>query len=248
MHGDEQRAEGGSERERLERLVAAQQPTGRRGRGLLLDRLCATAVAELDLCAAAVSHPPTDGTHLVAAASDDAARRLEELQFDVGEGPTHDACRERRPVLVPSLDDRALQRWPGFVQAAASVGVAAVFTFPLHVGAALLGALALYRATAGGLSGAEVRTALTLADLTVEAMIDLTLDDDTDAPPFVDALDGQAHVYQAQGIVMVQLGVSLTEALALMRGRAHAEGLSLADLSRAIIDGTASFGQDGTAP
>ncbi len=53
------------------------------------------------------------------------------------------------------------------------------------------------------------------------------------------ALDGQAHVYQAQGMVMVELGVSLAEALARMRAHAWSTGQDLTTLAGEIVAGRA---------
>ncbi len=45
------------------------------------------------------------------------------------------------------------------------------------------------------------------------------------------------HIYQAQGMTMVDLGVSLPEALARMRAHAYATDQDLADLATDIIAG-----------
>jgi hypothetical protein len=47
----------------------------------------------------------------------------------------------------------------------------------------------------------------------------------------------RAEVHQAQGMVMVVLGVSLAEALLLMRARAFALGRPLADLAGDVLSG-----------
>ena len=45
------------------------------------------------------------------------------------------------------------------------------------------------------------------------------------------------HIYQAQGMTMVDLGVPLPEALARMRAHAYATDQDLADLATDIIAG-----------
>ncbi len=57
-------------------------------------------------------------------------------------------------------------------------------------------------------------------------------------------LDGslnRTEVHQAQGMVMVFLGLSLAEALVLMRARAFATGRSLTELARDVV-----FGRGGS--
>ena len=45
------------------------------------------------------------------------------------------------------------------------------------------------------------------------------------------------EVYQAQGMVMVDLGVSLTEAMALLRAHAFTLGRPLGDVARDVVTG-----------
>ena len=52
-----------------------------------------------------------------------------DLQFSVGEDPSIDAHRSRRPVLEPDLP--AAARWPAFAPQAIAAGAAAVFALPL---------------------------------------------------------------------------------------------------------------------
>ena len=46
------------------------------------------------------------------AASDALAARLDELQFDLGEGPCWDALKYSRPILEPDLQNRRSSTWP----------------------------------------------------------------------------------------------------------------------------------------
>jgi hypothetical protein len=55
---------------------------------------------DLALLGAVVTLMPGIGAQAISAASSPAARKVEEAQFDAGEGPTRDAFAARRPVLV----------------------------------------------------------------------------------------------------------------------------------------------------
>jgi hypothetical protein len=111
------------------------------------------------------------------AASDDLARRLEELQEEMDEGPCMLASASREAVSVPDLqhDDR----FPRFSARAIDQGVAAAFAFPLRAGDNQFGALDLYQTTAGPLSEEAMVAAQTLADvaaaylLNAKARVDL---------------------------------------------------------------------------
>ncbi|MDP1793426.1 MAG: GAF domain-containing protein, partial [Acidimicrobiales bacterium] len=64
---------------------------------------------------------------------------IEQLQYELGEGPCVDAYHHDRPVLEPNLADPKVLRWPAFASTAVDAGVEAIFGFPLKVGAARLG-------------------------------------------------------------------------------------------------------------
>ena len=53
----------------------------------------------------------------------------------------------------------------------------------------------------------------------------------------LDMLTPALEVYQAQGMVMVDLGVGLAEALVRLRAHAFLEGRPLADVARDVVAG-----------
>jgi hypothetical protein len=203
------------------------------------------AVDELRVSGAVVSlmTPVVSGqdqSGAIAAASSDAARSVEEIEFSVGEGPGTDAFRTSRPVLTPDLE-RAFARWPGYVPAALATGLRATFAFPLLVGAARFGVLHLHSPQVRTLSGDDTATSLLLAELATESVLDVYSPQDGHVvPPDLPPLDQDDHrdeVYQAQGMVMVQLGTSLEGALARMRGHAFATDQRLAQVAADILAG-----------
>jgi hypothetical protein len=200
-----------------------------------LHEVCVTAARTLSAAGAGVSVMTRDGAHSMAAASDAGAARLEEMQFTFGEGPCIDAFATRRAVLVPDLSDDAVRRWPAYAPAVRDIGIRAVFAFPIQVGPARLGVLDVFRNRAGALTTREVRQALTIVDRTVAALLDGT----ADAPAGSDGLDGalehRAELFQAQGMVMVQLGVTVIEAMVHIRAHAYAENRRLGDVAADIV-------------
>jgi len=209
-------------------------------------RLCNAAVGALSASGAGVSLMAEDGGRGVAAASDPASARIEELQFVLGEGPCIDAFASRRPVLVPDLTDRTTNRWPAYISAAHDEGVRAVFAFPLQVGAARLGVLDVFRARAGPLSGDELRQAFAFTDLAVRTLLDAQDDaaPGSAADGFDEAIEHSAELFQAQGMVMVQLGVSLAEALVRIRAHTYAENRRLNDVAHDIVARRLRFDPD----
>ncbi|MEV8505039.1 GAF and ANTAR domain-containing protein [Actinoplanes sp. NPDC051475] len=224
----------------VRRLVAA---TTRQGisTDAFLRHVCQTATHALSASGVGISVMTDDGTRGVCAASDPISERVEELQFIMGEGPCIDAFTTGRPVLVADLGGGAANRWPGYAPAALQDGVRAVFAFPLQVGAARLGILDVFRQRVGPLTEMELPLALTFADVTVEALLDRQRDaggvavDGMAADSVALDVGRRAELFQAQGMVMVQLGVSISEALSRMRAYAYAENRRLDDVARDVV-------------
>jgi signal transduction histidine kinase len=129
----------------------------------ILDHLVRRIVDILPIDAAGVSLiSPTTRPHLIAG-SDESAVRYEQLQTALGEGPCLAAYDTNEAISVPDLtrDDR----FPRFAESARTEGLVAVFTFPLRNDDRCLGALDLYRTTAGVLDERDMVTAQTLADV-----------------------------------------------------------------------------------
>ena len=177
------------------------------------------------------------------AATDVPALRLEDLQFTLGEGPCVDASRSGRPVLQPDLAATAPRRWPGFAGGALAAGVAAVFAFPLRVGAIRVGVLDLYRAAPGALSAQALREALSFADAATLLLLYLQTRAPGDelAPEALAVLDDRAEVHQATGVVSVQAGVRVAEALVMLRARAYADQRPVGDVAHDVLAGTVDF-------
>ena len=175
--------------------------------------------------------------------SDAVSGLIEELQYTLGEGPCVDAHRWGRPVLEPDLVSPAVVRWPAFAPEAVAGGVGAVFGFPLNVGAIRLGALNLYRATAGPLGDEQHADALVVAGVIARTILSMQ----ADSPPGVLAtqLDSAANlrlvVHQASGMVSVQLGITVSDALIRLRGYAFRNGLPIDEVASLFIERTLSF-------
>jgi hypothetical protein len=204
-----------------------------------LEQLCQTVTTDLALTGAAVNLMSPAGSEAVVAASDERSRDVDELQFSTGEGPCHEAFAARRPVLTPDLRAVTDGRWPAYSSAARESGVAAVFAFPLNIGAVVLGVLDVYADLPGSLSHQQVATALTSAQVATEIILDghLVSSDGRLGHDLSNAFEHRAEIYQAQGMVVVDLGVDAAEALARMRAHAFGNEIPLLDLARDIISG-----------
>jgi hypothetical protein len=202
--------------------------------------LCGAAVRALPVKGASVSVMVPAGHRGTVHATDPTAAAIDEWQFTLGEGPAVDAFGDGRPVLVADLQDPALpygRWWPAFTPAALDAGVRAVYALPQQLGAIRLGAFTLYHDEPGALSPAHLARALQIADTTAIALLHLGHGAPGPAGSG-QAADGQlyrAEVYQASGIIRVQLGVSLEEAMIRLRAFAFAEGRPVGDVARDVV-------------
>ncbi len=135
----------------------------------ILDHLVDRIVDMLPIDAAGVTLISSGAHPHYMAASDDSAHRFEQLQTELNEGPCVSAYQSGTPVFVPDLHTE--DRFPTFGPRALAVGLVAVFTFPLRHGQQQLGALDLYRTTAGTLPAEAVAAAQTLADVAAAYLI-----------------------------------------------------------------------------
>jgi GAF domain len=161
---------------------------------------------------------------------------IEELQYTLGEGPCVDAYQHDMVVAEPDLADAATRRWVAFTPPALEAGVRAVFGFPMRSGAVRLGALNLYRDRSGPLTDGQHADALVLAEVAARWVLEAQ----AGAPPGAVAqeletgADFHFVVHNAAGIVSVQQGISVTEALIRLRAYAFSHDRLLADVAEDV--------------
>ncbi len=211
----------------------------------LVGQVCLACVEQVPVAGAAVSLTGSLGHRDTIYASDRVVAALEDLEFTLGEGPGLDAVRAHQPVLVGDvLDPResAGGRWPAFSPAAAEAGARAVFAFPLDAGPGHFGTLLMYREQPGELSSTQRTRAVRFSRTASFAALDLVRKLAVDgAPPDghdpdADGVFHRSQVYQASGMVMVQLGVNIEEALIRIRAHAFAAGRELAEVAHDIVE------------
>jgi hypothetical protein len=223
-----------------EQLLAAVD--GRRGVDAA-DRLCDACVVLFDLDAAAISLIFDGAASGTLGSSGDAARRYDELQFTLGEGPCLDSIAQRSPVLVVDLADAADRRWPAFGPAMLAHNIRGVYAMPLVVAGEYVGALDLFRHQPGHLASDHLAGAVVAAELAGIPLLDLleadlqaaVADPKSDAWTELNALS-RAEVSQATGMLVAQLEIEPAEALVRLRAHAYATGRSATDVARDILD------------
>lgn len=211
--------------------------------------LCEPFLAVLPVGGASLSVLAGSAGQSTVCASDDTAARLDELQFDLGEGPCWDAMATRLPVLQPDLAT-AGATWPMFTSAvqhdAIGDSVRSVYAFPLFVGSLDLGALDLYSSSNVPLERKQVTDATKLASLAAWQVLRRILSDQGGDELDTPSTHNRREVHQATGMVLAQLDISATEAALLLRAHAFSSGRSVAEVANDVIEGRIDFTVDGT--
>jgi len=180
--------------------------------------------------------------------SDLTAARLDELQFDLGEGPCWDAASSRRPVLHPRLRATGSASWPLFTRAVhddpLGESVEAVFAFPLYVGSLDIGAVDLYSSSTTPLESTQVGYATELATLASWQVLRRMLSEQDSEQPEQPGANNRREVHQATGMVLAQLGISADDAALLLRAHAFSSGRSVAEVANDIVERRLDFGPD----
>ena len=222
--------------ERDERLRRIADALGDGDPASLIDRLCPVCVDLVGMTGAGVTVRGPDLASSLCA-SGPAAALLEELSLSFGEGPAVDAHARGVPVAEPDLANPVVPRWPIFRPQAVEAGAEAMFAFPLRIGAVRLGSLMVYRDRPGRLSDAQHRDALAMSGVAMDVVLATQAQAGGGGLGMgLQALSGsRAEVHQAAGMVSVQAGVSVAEALLLLRARAYADERPLMDIARDVV-------------
>jgi hypothetical protein len=218
----------------------------RRDGGLDTQQLCAVCAEVTGAAGAGIMLMSGDVPRGSLCSTDAVSALIEQLQYDLGEGPCVDAYQQGWPVAEADLAAPDVTRWLAFTGPAVEAGARAVFGFPMQVGAVRLGALNLYLDRRGPLTDEQHADALVLADIAAHTVLMLQ----ADAPPGTVSAELEAHadfqyvVHQASGMVAAQLDVSVGQALIRMRAHAFGNDRALADVARDVVERRLRFDAD----
>jgi hypothetical protein len=207
-------------------------------------RLCLACVDALEVSGAGITLMTGTGAGPVCS-SDPRTASMEDLQFTLGEGPCNDAFGTRAPVAAPDLGFDAAGRWPAFVDSAVSVGIGAVFAYPLQARHTRVGVLTIYQDRPGSLTDGQSEIAEELAEVLATTVLTMVRTR-TIAPALDDAVAHRAEVHQATGMVAAQLDVSPPEALARIRAHAYAQDRSFGEVAADVVGRRLRLTDDGS--
>jgi hypothetical protein len=171
--------------------------------------------------------------------SDGVSEAVEQMEYTLGEGPCVSAFRSKTPVFDADLADEETTSWPQFRRGALAAGIQAAFGFPLLIERICIGALNLYHDHPGALTDNQVADALVVANFASRSVLAWQ----ADAPPgtlawqLERAPQHKVEVHQASGRISVQVGVSLEDALVLLRAYAFSHDRPIIDVAADVAAG-----------
>ena len=212
-------------------------------RALAENPLCRPFLASLPISGASVAVIASSGVHLSLCSSDAIAARIDELQFELGEGPQWAAARSGRLVMVADVASAGHDEWPVLGAALVELPVRAIFCVPIQMGAVTVGVATLYSETPRVLDADQQFAALAIASAIAGAVVHQAVSSATDDRDLESATAPalRREVHQATGMILVQLDTSATDAYSRLQAYAFANGRTVQAVAHDVVTGLFSF-------
>jgi GAF domain-containing protein len=195
-----------------------------------LDRAVQMATDMIDHCDFAgisMVHPQGIDTP---AASHETLRRIDELQFELGEGPCLDALRQSDVITVTDLaEDPRWPRWGPHI--AGELDIHSSMSFRLFTDGEIMGALNLYATEVGAFTHDDVLDGLILAAHAAVALA-ATLEEDQ----LHRALDTRRMIGEALGMLRERFGISSDQAFGVLRRVSSQHNIKLHHVARQLVE------------
>lgn len=176
-----------------------------------------------------------NGWPVTVACSDPLAARIDELQYELDDGPCLQAMRDGRMARIDDTADKAL--WPEFEAQAASRGIRSCLALPLNSGGEPAGALNLYARTASAFGPAGTQRA---ADFALNAAGALVLA--VRLASHVELIEqlrsslvSRTVIDQALGIIMARERCTQARAFSILRSASQNSNVKLRDIASEIV-------------
>lgn len=185
------------------------------------------------------------GPPVTAAHSDPRVLTVDDVQYELGDGPCLRAMRTDRAVTMTG--PQVTQRWPILRSAVHRVGVQAFHAEPLHARGLTVGSLNLYSAQPGGLHEPDRDVLVVLTECLDRGLTDYSAAQagEKDARRLQHALRTHLLVNHAVGVLMASHELSVGAARRALNQDAVAQGRPIAEVAVEIIG---NHGTPGRAP
>lgn len=171
------------------------------------------------------------------ARTDDLVDRVDQAQYDTGQGPCLDSLHRHLTVTVPDL--RTDTRWPAFAERVRGYGVLGMLSFQLFVGRDDLGVLNLYSPQPDAFDEDSEHVGLLFASHAAVALATARREEQLAL-----GLQSRDLIGQAKGILMERRKITADEAFAELVRASQAANTKLTE----VADHLARTGQLPTGP
>jgi transcriptional regulator with GAF, ATPase, and Fis domain len=169
------------------------------------------------------------------AATDELTQRLDEQQYDDGQGPCLEALETGVPVLVTDMATET--RWAPYPTQAVALGARSSMSYPLVSGEQVIGALNMYAFEPLAPDVGVQARAGQLADRAAGALaVGLRIaEEHSENANLRIALTSRSVIDQAIGILVAQQQCSVEDAFALLRHASQGRNVKLRDVAAQIV-------------
>lgn len=175
------------------------------------------------------------GRPVTVACSDQLAARVDEVQYELDEGPCLHAMRDGHPVHIKDTNEKA--QWPEFEAQAASQGIRSCLALPLNAAGKPIGAINLYAEAPSAFGEAEARRAETFAENASSALT-LAIRLASHAAlieQLRSSLTSRTVIDQALGIIMARERCTQSRAFSILRSASQNSNVKLRDIASAVV-------------
>ena len=188
------------------------------------------------------------GRMYTAVHTDDRTLRVDEEQYDAGEGPCLHASRHRTIVLVDCED--AMARWPRFTAAARKEGIRSFLAAPLFSAEHTLGSFNLYGRAHHAFDSLDAEILDLLTAAVSRAIGDFArFKSALDAAESIQrAMQTRAPIEQAKGVLMAIHGVDADQAFDMLRRHSQDTNVPVRVIAADFLEKTTTTSQAEKPP
>jgi transcriptional regulator with GAF, ATPase, and Fis domain len=195
-----------------------------------LDLVVHLACDNIDGCNHAAISWVTGRRVLTPAATDDVPRRVDEIQYETGEGPCLDAIRDNE---VFATDDLATEhRWPNFAtRAVEEGGIHSMMSFRLFAEKDTMGALNLYSERVAAFDDLAEAIGVVFAAHAAIALSGARAQENYER-----AIESRDVIGQAKGILVERRRITPREAFRVLRAASQSRNVKVHDVAADLVD------------
>ena len=199
-----------------------------------LNTICIRCVGVLSVDGAYLTLMDPAGSQAGAGSSDWLAFVVQDLEFTLGEGPGVDSHKLGKAIFADKVHAR--EAWPHLWPMLRNLGVRTVSAFPLGFGDIKLGVIVTYRFD--GTPFENQADFELVGHLVADQVLAMQSEVGSEVlAASLEVFDYRAVVHQATGMISVQLGCSLDEALVRLRALAFSSERPVAVVAGDLVSG-----------